>query len=129
MDPNVGRGWAFPPRIGNRSRMSMVEDDADIRRSMHVILNTFPGERVMRPDFGCDIHTLIFWPANDETCAVAERLVKEALGRWEPRVNIQSVTATPANTERGEIVIEVVYEVKDRHDVRSLVYPFYLIPG
>jgi uncharacterized protein len=125
----TGRGWAFPPKLSDRDRISMVQDDADIRRSIYIIINTVPGERVMRPDFGCEIHSLIFWPANEQTAAVAERYVNEALGRWEPRIRLQSVKAHAGNPEIGELMIDIVYTLKDQHDVRSLVYPFYLLPG
>lgn len=129
MPETVGRGWAFPPRLDSRNRMAMVEDDADIRQAIYVILNTAPGERVMRPEFGCRIHELVFAPANAATAAMVERYVTEALGRWEPRIRAERVTATPGAAEVGELLIEIVYEIKDRHDVRSLVYPFYLNPA
>ena len=82
----------------------------------------------MRPDFGCEIHSLIFWPANDHTAGIAERYVKEALGRWEPRIILQRVTVTPGGTKLGELFIEIVYQIKGQHDQRSLVYPYYLTP-
>lgn len=125
----TGRGWAFPPRISDRDRITMVQDDADIRRSIYIIINTAPGERVMRPEFGCEIHSLLFWPANDQTAAVAERYVRDALGRWEPRITLTDVVATAGNPEIGELRIEIFYQIKDQHDERSLVYPFYLLPG
>ena len=125
----TGRGWAFPPKLSDRDRISMVQDDADIQRSIFIIIGTVPGERVMRPDFGCEIHSLIFWPANEQTAAVAERYVKEALGRWEPRIRLQHVKAHAGNPEIGELMIDIIYQLKDQHDVRSLVYPFYLLPG
>jgi Bacteriophage baseplate protein W len=125
----TGRGWAFPPKLSDRDRISMVQDDADIRRSIYIIIGTVPGERVMRPDFGCEIHSLIFSPANEQTAAVAERFVKEALGRWEPRIRLQDVKAHAGNPEIGELMIDITYQLKDQHDVRSLVYPFYLLPG
>lgn len=124
----TGRGWAFPPYLDERNRMALVEGDDDVRQAIFIILNTIPGERVMRPEFGCQIHELIFAPANEETSAVAERYVTEALNRWEPRINLKRVTATPSQGDRGEILIEIVYALKQQRDVRSLVYPFYLLP-
>ena len=94
----TGRGWGFPPRLSDRNRMSLVDDDVDIRQSMYIIINTVPGERVMRPDFGCEIHSLIFWPANEQTAAIAERYVRDALARWEPRAQVQQVKVTPGAT-------------------------------
>ena len=126
---NTGRGWAFPPYLDDRSRMAMAQGDTDVRQSIYIILNTIPGERVMRPQFGCSIHELIFWPANHQTAAIAERYVREALERWEPRINLRNVTVIPAEEEGGVLMIEIAYELKDQHDIRNLVYPYYLSPA
>ncbi|HLU11396.1 MAG TPA: GPW/gp25 family protein [Oceanobacillus sp.] len=125
----VGRGWAFPPHLDDRDRFALSQDDADIRQAIYIILMTAPGERVMRPEFGCRIHELIFDPANDQTAATAERYVQEALARWEPRIRVERVTATPGGGTYGQLDIEIEYEIKSRHDKRSLVFPFYLIPS
>lgn len=124
----TGRGWSFPPQLGDRNRFSTVGDDANIRRAIYIIINTVPGERVMRPDFGCEIHSLIFHPANEETAATAERFIREALTRWEPRIDLKKVKATPGATEYGELFIEVSYQIKSTYDIRSLVFPYYLTP-
>lgn len=125
----VGRGWAFPPRLDDRDRVALAQDDSDIRQAIFIILMTALGERVMRPTFGCRIHELIFDPANDETAATAERYVKEALALWEPRIRVERVTAKPGGAQYGQLDIEIEYEIKSRHDKRSLVFPFYLIPS
>ncbi len=124
----VGRGWSFPPQLNDRNRMSTVDYDANIRRSIYIIVNTVPGERVMRPDFGCRIHELIFDPANYETAATAERYVRDALTRWEPRIKLQELLVTPGATERGEMMIRISYQIKATYDPHSLVFPFYLTP-
>jgi phage baseplate assembly protein W len=125
----LGRGWAFPPHLNDRDRISMVDADTDIKQAIYIILNTAPGERVMHPDFGCNIHDLIFWPANDQTAAIIERYVTEALTRWEPRIRLHEVRAVPEATEVGQMLINIVYEIKQTHDKRSMVYPFYLTPA
>lgn len=124
----LGRGLSFPVQLNDRDRFSMVEGDADIRQAIHIIINTIPGERVMRPDFGCEIHALIFDPANAETASMAERYVEQALKRWEPRIDDIDVRANPGATEYGELIIEIQYRIKTEHDPRSLVFPFYLLP-
>lgn len=127
----VGRGWAFPPHIIESSRVATVGGDPNIQRSIYIILNTMPGERILRPDFGCQIHDLVFWPVNDQTATLAERYVREALERWEPRINVHEVTVSPYThlDGHGELYIQITYEIKNQHDVRSLVYPFTLLPG
>lgn len=125
----TGRGWAFPVNLGERERISLAGDEENIRQSIYIILNTAPGERVMRPRFGCQIHDLLFAPANEDTAATAERYVTEAINRWEPRITLRGVRVTPMPGDIGALSIEIDYETKDRHDVRSMVYPFYLQPG
>jgi phage baseplate assembly protein W len=129
MNDIVGSRVVFPFRLGDRNQIGMVEEHMAIRQSIYVIINTVPGERVMRPDFGCEIHSLIFWPANHQTAAIAERYVREALTRWEPRIDLHEVEATPGASDRGELFIKVSYSLKGEHDPRSLVYPYYLLPG
>jgi len=124
----VGRGLSFPLRLSDRDRLSMVQDDADIRQAIQIIVMTIPGERVMRPTFGCQIHELIFHPANWQTAFVAERYVREAIEMWEPRINLEEVMVTPGNGEVGELMINISYKIKGQVDKRSLVYPFYLVP-
>lgn len=124
----TGRGWSFPPRLSDRDQIMLVQDDADIRQAIYIIINTYPGERVMRPEFGCKIHELIFAPANDQTAAVAERYVREALQRWEPRIEVEEITVKPGATEYGELLINIQYTVRDRHNPQSLVFPYYLTP-
>ena len=108
--PNfLGRGLAFPVQLNDRDRFSMVEGDADIRQAIYIIINTIPGERVLRPNFGCEIHSLIFSPANSETASLAERYVREALALWEPRIDLIDITVTPGATERGEMLEGAVH--------------------
>jgi len=124
----IGRGWAFPPQLSDRNRISTVDYDTNIRRSIYIIIHTVPGERVMRPDFGCRIHELIFDPANNETAATAERYIREALTRWEPRIILREITVTPGATELGELFIRISYQIKANYDPHSLVFPYYLVP-
>ena len=119
---------AFPFQLGDRNQIALVSGDLAIRQSIYIIVYTIPGERVMHPDFGCEIHSLVFDPVNDETAVVAERYVRDALLRWEPRINVQEVKVTPGNTELGEMSIAVSYQIKGQYEPRSLVFPYYLVP-
>ncbi len=128
MDDFVGSRLAFPFQLGDRNQIALVSGDLAIRQSIYIIVLTIPGERVMHPDFGCEIHSLVFDPVNDETAVVAERYVRDALLRWEPRINVQEVKVTPGNTELGEMSIAVSYQIKGQYEPRSLVFPYYLVP-
>jgi phage baseplate assembly protein W len=128
MNDIIGSRVAFPPRLSDRNQFGLVAEHQAIRQSIYVIIHTVPGERVMRPEFGCEIHSLIFAPANHQTAAVAERYVREALERWEPRITLEQVEVTPGAMDHGELFINLVYSLKGEHDPRSLVYPYYLQP-
>lgn len=124
----VGSGWDFPPRIGPQGGLLLTTERNEIEQSMRIILMTAPGQRVMRPAFGCRIHELVFAPNNAETAAEACRFVEEALGMWEPRIEVSEVTARNDGNRNGRLFIDIQYRVKATKDERSLVYPFYLIP-
>lgn len=124
----LGRSIAFPPHLSDRNHFALADGDAAVRQSIHLIIQTVPGERVMRPDFGCEIHSLIFAPANIETAVIAERYVYEALERWESRIELVDVNVTPGSASLGELFIEIAYRHRGQPDVRNLVYPYYLNP-
>lgn len=123
----IGRGWAFPPQLDARGAIALTSDENEIQQAIYIILSTAPGERVMRPDFGCRIFEFIFAPANDATAAQVAAEVRSALGRWEPRIEVQDVIVTPSPSTYGILLIEVQYIIKASRDERSLVFPFYLM--
>ncbi len=124
----IGRGWAFPPQIDNQGHVALTTGETEIRQAIQIILGTSPGERVMRPDFGCRIHELVFAPNNQATRAAAERYIREALGRWEPRITVTRIQASSDQHDAGILNITVNYVIKGSHDPRSLVFPFYILP-
>jgi phage baseplate assembly protein W len=123
----IGRGWAFPPQLDARGAIALTSDENEIQQAIRIILSTAPGERVMRPEFGCRIFEYIFAPANEATAAEVAAEVRSALGRWEPRIEIQDVIVTPSPNTYGILLIEVQYIIKASRDERSLVFPFYLM--
>jgi len=124
----MGKRIAFPLQLNDRNQLAMVDGDTSIRQSIFLIVMTVPGERVMRPAFGCRIHELIFDPLTEQTAITAERYVTEAIRRWEPRIDIVSLDVSLGYHDRGELVISIQYRHKDRPDPRSLVFPYYLNP-
>ncbi len=125
----VGTGWAFPPRPDGRGGIALVSDDEKIRQAIWIILGTPIGQRVMRPTFGSRLHELVFAPLNPETLGLAELYVQDALTFWEPRIELLNTRARVSPDKPHVLLIEVQYRVKATHDERSLVYPFYQIPG
>jgi phage baseplate assembly protein W len=126
----VGRGWAFPPGLNARGIVALTNEQSEIEQAIMIILSTPVGTRVMRPRFGSRLHELVFAPMNIQTMAQARRYVEEALGMWEPRVQVTDVEVFPDSKNKDGVclLIEIHYEVKATHDPRSLVHPFYLIP-
>jgi Bacteriophage baseplate protein W len=125
----LGVGWAFPVGVDARGRIALARQERDIEEAIHIILLTPKGQRVMRPEFGCQIHDLIFAPNDATTSGLAAYYVEEALAMWEPRVRVGEVNARPDPENLGRLLIDITYEVKATHDSRSLVFPFYRIPG
>jgi hypothetical protein len=93
-----------------------------------MILSTAPGERLMRPMFGCAIWNLLFEPINANTLGLMAEAVREAVGRWEPRVELEDVRVLPDHRAEGKVLIELDYLTKATNDRRNLVFPFYVIP-
>jgi phage baseplate assembly protein W len=127
--PFVGRGFAFPMRIDGSGGFAMESGAADIEKSMRVIIMTAPGERPMRPEFGCAIWDLLFEPINMNTLGRMELAVSEALSRWEPRAEILEVVVDPDESMVGAVRIAVSYRIASTNEERNLVLPFYSIPG
>jgi uncharacterized protein len=125
----IGRGIAFPMRVDHTGAIAMSTGVDDIDRGIRVVLSTAPGERVMRPAFGCKIWELMFESINANTLGLMEEATREALSRWEPRIDVISVDAVPDDAQSGVVRIAVNYRVKVTNDRRNLVYPFYVIPG
>ena len=96
---------------------------------IYIILGTAPGERVMQPLFGCEIHELLFEPNNVNTCGLAAFYAIEALEKWEPRITDVDASARSAPGEPHKILIEISYKVRETNQARNMVYPFYLRTG
>ncbi|WBB95249.1 MULTISPECIES: GPW/gp25 family protein [unclassified Solwaraspora] len=123
----LGTGWAFPLGYEPGQGIRLSDDGAAlIRQSIGLILGTAPGERVMRPDFGCGIHDLVFDVNDVGTAGRISRSVREALARWEPRIDVLDVYAAPDPDDRRRLLIEINYQVRSTNSRFNLVYPFYL---
>ena len=125
----IGRGWAFPLRVDAPGGIALVGREQEIEEAIRLILGTSPGERPMRPEFGCRIHEYLFAPADSETAGSIAREVRAALRQWEPRIDVADVTVSFDARESTLLYIDVRYAVRATNDRRNLVFPFYVIPG
>ncbi len=121
----LGVGWAFPPTADAPGEVRTAAYEEDVRQAVWIILGTARGERVMRPDFGSGLHTLVFEPISTTTIALVKHHVEEALVLWEPRIDSITVEVT-AEPRLGRLLIEVRYRVRATNTFYNLVYPFYL---
>ena len=122
----LGVGWRFPPTLDQGGQVAMAPYEQAVAQAIWIILGTAPGERPMRPDFGCGIHALVFAPNNSGTAGRATSLVREALVRWEPRIDVLTVQADPDPNDHTLLLIEIAYRVRSTNNRFNLVYPFYL---
>ncbi|MFD4258077.1 GPW/gp25 family protein [Streptomyces sp. NPDC058534] len=124
----VGSGWSFPLRIGPTGGIALVSGEREIEEAMQLVLATAPGERPMRPEFGCAIHDLVFAPVNEQTAGRIQHEVYTSLDRWEPRIEVHDVDVT-AGDDQSVLYIDVRYSIRGTNNPRSLVFPFYVIPS
>jgi uncharacterized protein len=126
----LGVGWAFPVTFDAATQdVARAEYEEDIRQAIRIILETTPGERVMRPDFGSGLLAMVFEPVNYTTLALVKQRVEQALVEWEPRIDVREVTVTVNGAARNRLDIDIGYEVRATNTFYNLVYPFYLQEG
>ena|ERR1700754_2814820 len=126
----LGRGWAMPVSIDPVTGLvASVAYEEDIRQSIRIILETAPGERVMRPGFGCGIHDLVFAAIDSTALQRIRSEVENALRQYEARIEVLAVTVDEAATSEGVLLIELEYQVRRTNQIGNLVFPFYFNEG
>ena len=119
-----GNGWAFPVRVG-AGAIEAVSGDKDVRQSIHLILATAKGERVMRPDFGCGIHDLVFAAVSTQLIARLRREVEDALRTYEARIEVLRVRVATAGLAVGRLDVNIDWRMRATNQTGNFVYPFY----
>jgi phage baseplate assembly protein W len=122
----LGTGLAFPLGVDNRGRIALARGETDVEQAIRIILSTAPGERPMRPEFGCAVHDCVFERIEADTLARIDQAVRVALDRWEPRIAIEDIAFE--SRREGELLVHLRYRLRATNDVRNLVYPFYVVP-
>jgi uncharacterized protein len=124
----TGAGWNFPIRFDATCSIALATDARDIEQAIEIIIRTAPGERPMRPEFGCRIQDHLFAPTNEATKAAIAHDVRRAIELWEPRVEVESVFVTIDPRTPNAFFIDLAYRIRGHNDERNLVFPFYVIP-
>ncbi len=122
----LGRGWAFPIAIEPEGgRIRAVEHERDVEKSICLILSASRGERVVRPDFGCGIHDLVFGAMNTALITQIKNAVTEALRTFEARIDVLRVEVDASGAATGLLVINLDYRNRTTNQSGNFVYPFY----
>ncbi len=123
----LGSGLAFPLGVDDRGRIALAHAETDVEQAIEIILSTAPGERPMRPEFGCAVHDCVFERIEADTLARIDEAVRVALDRWEPRIVLDEVSFE--TRREGELLVNLRYRLRATNDVRNLIFPFYVVPA
>ena len=129
MSDILGSGLAFPLTVDRRGAIALVGGRDDIEQALAIILGTAPGERPMRPEFGCEIHDLVFDTIDAATVGRIETAINAAIVRWEPRIELTEIDFDLSRARDGVLEITIGYRILATNQAHNLVYPFYVIPA
>jgi uncharacterized protein len=125
----LGRGWAFPVRVTPSGSIGYSAGAESVEQAIQIILGTSPGERVMRPEFGCGIWELVMEANTAQLHGRVQTRVREALVRWEPRIDVLEVRVESPPEQRNVLFIRIDYRIRANNSLYNLVYPFFLQEG
>lgn len=126
----LGTGWGFPVRFDNQHGMpALSSDEQDIRESLFILLSTLPGERLMYPDYGCDLNSQVFEEIDRTTLANLSDLISTAITNYEPRIDLDTIDFDASKSNEGMLNVHISYMVRAVNVRNNIVYPFYLLEG
>lgn len=126
----LGIGWKFPPTFDKRIKsVEMVSEEEDIRQSLYILLSTKQGERIMRPDYGSDVQSMIFEPIDVSTTTYLKETIKRAILYFEPRITLDEVIVIEDGEEDGLLLITLNYTIRKTNTRTNMVYPYYVLEG
>jgi len=115
-----GRGWSFPVRVGAGGGIALAEGEEDIKQAVRIIIATVLGERAMRPGFGCGAHELVFEHTDSSLTGKARFYVRNALERWEPRIEVEKIDA---RIDGLKLIVDIHYRVRRTNRRDNIVFP------
>lgn len=126
----LGRGWSFPPEfVKGQKGVRMISDEEDIKSSLHILLTTRLGERVLLPEYGCNLEELLFENLNRTLITYVVELIKTAILYHEPRIDVQKIDISQTNEIEGKLIIVIDYIVRATNARNNMVFPFYKEEG
>jgi len=126
----LGRGWSFPPTFDrSRAGVDMLQDEDDVISSLHILVRTMRGERVMLPTYGCNVQSQVFEPLDTRQKTLLADLIETAVLYHEPRVEVEEVGVQDDGAREGAITVQVTYRLKSTNSRFNVVFPFYINEG
>ncbi|WP_346857592.1 GPW/gp25 family protein [uncultured Draconibacterium sp.] len=126
----LGTGWSFPPEFRKETKtVKMLQDEEDIKSSLEILLSTRLGERIMVPDYGCNLDELLFKPLNLTLKTYVIDLMKTAILYHEPRIDVNKINIKQGDERNGELLISIDYVVRNTNSRKNMVFPFYKQEG
>lgn len=126
----LGIGWKFPPTFDKSSKsVQMVSEEEDIRESLHILLSTQPGERIMRPEYGCDTKQIVFNTTSTNNLTLLKRAISRSILLFEPRIDLDTIDIQVSDDVDGLLLVNIHYIIRLSNSRRNLVYPFYILEG
>jgi phage baseplate assembly protein W len=125
----IGKGWRFPIAVNAKGGIDWSEGPARLSDAIWIIVKTSLGERVMRPSFGAGVNDFVFQSNSSLVRTQLVTSIKQALLKWEPRINLKQVTANPVPGEPSQVLVSIEYTARDTNELFNVVYPFYLQEG
>ena len=126
----LGRGWSFPPEFNRGIKAAkMLDDEADIKSSLEILLSTRKGERIMVPGYGCNLDELLFKPLDLSLKTYVIDLIKTAILYHEPRIDVKKIEIDPSEEINGVLLIKLEYMVRTTNSRKNMVFPFYQEEG
>ncbi len=128
--PYLGRGWGFPPAFDRGTHeLRMVEEEADIRESLFILLSTIRGERVMLPDYGAGLHARVFDRTDNTTLTYLKSQIADAILFFEPRIRLEEISIDAKESADGRLLVRLTYFIPSTNSRSNMVYPFYVREG
>ncbi|PIB35021.1 hypothetical protein BFP72_06245 [Reichenbachiella sp. 5M10] len=126
----LGVGWKFPPEFEQRNgSVVLVSEEEDIRESLYILLSTIPGERVMMPEYGCNLKFVAFESLDSTLITRVQDVIERAILYFEPRIIIDEINVGQDDDDMGRLNIDLIYTIRRTNTRSNMVYPYYLIEG
>jgi hypothetical protein len=122
----LGTGLRFPLLPDATGSLGYTSGDANVEQSLHILLMTVAGERVMRAEFGTEAERMVFAPGSERYLRLLETSIEEAVRDWESRVDLVEVRAEPEPNDATHVIVSLTYRVRQTNTRHSMVFPFYL---